>query len=128
MHFARKTRWVKDGHLTPDLENSKYTGVVSRESVQIALTYAALHRIIVLAVDIRNACVQTSTSESIISFVVMNLELRTLATEPSLSKLYMAIRLPEETSGTTYTAAWSLWDSNSKEGWIISIRVRSPLH
>ena len=33
MDFTRKARWVKDGHLTPDLETSKYAGVVSRESI-----------------------------------------------------------------------------------------------
>ena len=36
MDFTRKARWVKDGHRTPDLEDSKYAGVVSRESVRIA--------------------------------------------------------------------------------------------
>ena len=63
MEFTRKARWVKDGHLTPDLENSKYAGIVSRESMRIALTYATLHRIIVLAADIRNAYLQAPTSE-----------------------------------------------------------------
>ena len=63
MDFTRKARWVKDGHLTPDLENSKYVGVVSRESVRIALTYAALHGIEVMAADIRNAYLQAPTSE-----------------------------------------------------------------
>ena len=52
--FTRKARWVKDGHKTPDLEDNKYAGVVSRESVRIALTYAALYGIGVLAADIRN--------------------------------------------------------------------------
>ena len=45
MDFTRKARWVKDGHKTPDLEDSKYAGVVSRESVRITLTYAAHHDI-----------------------------------------------------------------------------------
>ena len=63
MDFTRKARWVKDGHRTPDLEDNKYAGVVSRESVRIALTYAALHGIDVLAADIRNAYLQAPTSE-----------------------------------------------------------------
>jgi len=63
MDFTRKCRWVKDGHKTPDLENSKYAGVVSRESVRIALIYAAVHGIPVLAADIRNAYLQAPTSE-----------------------------------------------------------------
>ena len=46
---------MKDGHKTPDLEDSEYAGVVSRESVRIALTYAALHGVDVLAADICNA-------------------------------------------------------------------------
>ena len=63
MDFTRKARWVKDGHLTPDLNDSKYAGVVSRESVRIALTYAALYGIEVLAADIRNTYLQAPTSE-----------------------------------------------------------------
>ena len=43
MDFTRKGRWVKDGHLTPEPSNSNYAGVVSRESVRIAFTYAALN-------------------------------------------------------------------------------------
>ncbi|KAL7553380.1 hypothetical protein ACHAWF_016663, partial [Thalassiosira exigua] len=42
MDFTRKARWVKDGHRTPDLQTSSYAGVVSRDSIRIALTYAAL--------------------------------------------------------------------------------------
>jgi hypothetical protein len=41
MDFTRKARWVKVGHKHqhPDPESSSYAGVVSRESVRIALTY-----------------------------------------------------------------------------------------
>ncbi|KAL7528322.1 hypothetical protein ACHAXR_005938, partial [Thalassiosira sp. AJA248-18] len=63
MDFTRKARWVKDGHKTPDPETSSYAGVVSRESVRILLTHAALHGIGVMAADIRNAYLQAPTSE-----------------------------------------------------------------
>lgn len=63
MDFTRKARWVKDGHRTPDPESSSYAGVVSRESVRIALTYAALNDIDILAADIRNAYLQAPSSE-----------------------------------------------------------------
>ena len=43
MTLERKARWVKDGHITPEPENSTYAGVVSRESIRIALTYADLN-------------------------------------------------------------------------------------
>jgi len=43
MDFTRKCRWVKDGHRTPDPKVSNYAGVVSRDSVRIALTYDALN-------------------------------------------------------------------------------------
>ena len=45
MDFSRKARWVKDGHRTPEPELSTFAGVVSRESVRIALTYAAMNDI-----------------------------------------------------------------------------------
>ena len=43
MDFTRKARWVLDGHKTLDPIRSTYADVVSRESVQIALTYTALN-------------------------------------------------------------------------------------
>jgi hypothetical protein len=43
MAFTTKARWVLDGHKLPTPEGSTYAGVVSRESVRIALTYAALN-------------------------------------------------------------------------------------
>ncbi len=55
MDFTRKARWVKDGHKTHATEHSTYAGVVSRESVRIALLYAALNGIDVVAGDIQNA-------------------------------------------------------------------------
>ena len=63
MDFTRKSRWVKDGHRTPDPETSSYAGVVSRESIRILLTYTALHEVDVMAADIRNAYLQAPTSE-----------------------------------------------------------------
>ena len=52
-----------DGHRTPDPSHSTYAGVVSRESVCIALTYAALNNIDGNAADICNACLQAPYSE-----------------------------------------------------------------
>ena len=63
MDFRRKARWVKDGHLTPEPTTSNYAGVVSRESVRIAFTYAAMMGLPVMAGDIRNAYLQAPTSE-----------------------------------------------------------------
>ena len=63
MDFTRKARWVKDGHRTPDPESSSYDGVMSRESIRIMLTHAALHDVPVVAVDVRNAYLQAPTSE-----------------------------------------------------------------
>jgi hypothetical protein len=41
MDFTRKARWILDGRKLPTPEGSTYAGVVSRESVRIALTYTA---------------------------------------------------------------------------------------
>lgn len=63
MDFTRKARWVKDGHKTPDPVTSNYAGVVSRESVRIAFTYAALNNLDVVAADIQNAYLTAPSSE-----------------------------------------------------------------
>ena len=63
MDFMRKTRWVLDGHKTPDPVGSTFTRVVSKESVQITFTYAALNGLDILAGDIRNAYLQAPSSQ-----------------------------------------------------------------
>ena len=55
MNFTRKARWVKDDHKTPDPTGSNFAGVVFRESVRIAFTYAALNDLDVYCADIQNA-------------------------------------------------------------------------
>ena len=50
MDFRRKARYVSNGPKTPDLNSTTYTGVVSRESVRIALTFAALMELKVMSV------------------------------------------------------------------------------
>ncbi len=63
MDFARKARWVKDGHKTPDSATSSFAGVVSHDSIRIALTHAALLGLPVLGADICNAYLQAPSSE-----------------------------------------------------------------
>ena len=55
LNFERKARWVLDGHKTANPVGSTYAGAVSRESVRIAFTVAALNGVDVCAADIRNA-------------------------------------------------------------------------
>ena len=52
MDFKSKARFVLDGHKAPYLIGSTYSGVVSREIIRIAFTYAALNGLDVFAVDI----------------------------------------------------------------------------
>ena len=63
MDFTRKARWVLDGHKTASPVGSTYAGVVSRESVRIGFTYAALNDLSVCAADIRNAYLQAPSSQ-----------------------------------------------------------------
>ena len=63
MDFTRKARLVLDSHKTPDPIGSTYAGVVSRESVHIALTYGALNDLDVFAADIQNAYLQALSSQ-----------------------------------------------------------------
>lgn len=63
LDLTRKARYVLDGHKTKDVEGSTYAGVVSRESVRIALTYAALNGLQVWAADVQNAFLQAPTTQ-----------------------------------------------------------------
>ena len=74
MDFTSKDRWVKDGHRTPDPEFSSYAGALSRESICILLTHAAMHSVPVVAADVRNAYLQAPTSEFV--FIICRPEFR----------------------------------------------------
>ena len=63
MDFTLKARWVKDGHHTPDPKESNYVGVVSRDSVRIALAYSSLNDAYMTSADIQNAYLQAPSSE-----------------------------------------------------------------
>jgi hypothetical protein len=63
MDFTRKARWVKDGHKSPDSTIASFAGVVSRESIRIGLTYAALLGLPVVGGDIQDAYLQAPSSE-----------------------------------------------------------------
>jgi hypothetical protein len=54
------------------VEGSTYAGVVSRESVRIALTYAALNGLKVCAADIQNAYLQAPSSQK--DFIICGAE------------------------------------------------------
>ena len=58
-----KARYVLDGHKPEAPEISTYAGVVSKESIRIALTYAALNCLDVCAADIQNAYLQAPSSQ-----------------------------------------------------------------
>ena len=63
MDLTRKARLVADGHQTPDPLESTYAGVVSRESVHIAMTYTARMGINIWGADIQNVYLSAPTSE-----------------------------------------------------------------
>ena len=63
MDFTRKARYVGRGDRVPPPEESTFAGVVSRDSVRIALTYAALNDLTVTAADIQNAYLQAPCTE-----------------------------------------------------------------
>ena len=59
MYFTKKARFDYDRHKNPDPIGSTYAGVVSRESIMTAFTYAALNGLNVFARDIRNDYLQS---------------------------------------------------------------------
>ena len=78
MTLERKARWVKDGHKTPIPEWSTFAGVVSREIVRIAFTYAALNGLPIFAADTHNAYLKLLILKSIILSGPQNLASKTL--------------------------------------------------
>jgi hypothetical protein len=65
LDFTRKRRLVAGGHVTDPPAIITYASVVSRESVRIALTIAALNDLDVLGADISNAYLTAHTTERV---------------------------------------------------------------
>ena len=63
MYFTMRAHWVLNRHSILDPEVSLYAGVVSRDSISIALTYNALNIFNVVVVDIRNTYIQAPSSQ-----------------------------------------------------------------
>jgi hypothetical protein len=63
--FRRKCRYVAGGHMTEAPATLTYASVVSRETVRIALTLAALNDLEVKASDIQNAYLTAPVTERI---------------------------------------------------------------
>ena len=61
--LRRKARLVAGGHKTDPPKESTYSSVVSRDSVRIAFTIAALNGLDVLAGDVQNAYLNAPTKE-----------------------------------------------------------------
>ena len=64
-NFRRKCRLVAGGHTTETPSSLTYSSVVSRDSVRIALTVAALNELDVLGCDIQNAYISAPCREKI---------------------------------------------------------------
>ena len=62
---SAKARLVAAGCRTTDPEGSTWAGVVSRETVRLALTYAALNGLSVMSSDIQNAYLTAPTSQKL---------------------------------------------------------------
>ncbi len=61
--LVRKARLVAGGHLTAPPSDSVYSSVITRESVQIMFTIAALNDLDLLGADIQNAYINAPTKE-----------------------------------------------------------------
>ena len=64
-NFRRKARLVGGGHTTTAPASITYSSVVSRDSVRIALTIAALNDLEILACDIQNSYLTAVCRENI---------------------------------------------------------------
>ena len=64
-NFQRKARLVAGGHMTDTPNTLTYSSVVSRDSVRIALTIAALNELSAMACDIQNAYLTAECREKI---------------------------------------------------------------
>eukprot|EP00978_Attheya_sp_CCMP212_P034040 scaffold140628_cov38-Attheya_sp.AAC.1 len=64
-NFRRKARFCADGHKTGAPSSVTYSTVVSRDSVRILLTIAALNDLKILGADVQNAFLTAPNKEKV---------------------------------------------------------------
>jgi hypothetical protein len=65
MDLTRKAQYVAGGHQTDPPKESTFSSVVSRNSMWIAFTIAALNNLKILAADVQNAYLNAPTKEKL---------------------------------------------------------------
>ena len=65
LDLTRKARFVAGGHQTDPPKESVYSSVVSKDSVRIAFTLAALNDLDILSADVQNAYLNAPTKEKV---------------------------------------------------------------
>jgi hypothetical protein len=74
MDLTQKARLVAGGHQTDPPKESIYSSVISKDSVRIILTIAALNDLDILAADMQNAYLNVPTNEKV--YTTAGLEFR----------------------------------------------------
>mmetsp|Transcript_8647 Transcript_8647/g.12593 ORF Transcript_8647/g.12593 Transcript_8647/m.12593 type:complete len:946 (-) Transcript_8647:1039-3876(-) len=80
--LVRKARLVAGGHLTDPPSDSVYSSVVTRESVRIMFTIAALNGLDLLGADVQNAYINAPTKEKV--YTTAGLEFGSNAGRPAI--------------------------------------------
>ena len=82
MDLTRKARLVAGGHMTDPPKESTYSSVVSRDSIRIAFTLAALNDLDILSADVQGAYLNADTKEKI--YTIAGLEFGSRAGRPAV--------------------------------------------
>ena len=80
--LVRKARLVAGGHLTDPPVDSVYSSVVTRESVRIMFTIAALNDLSLIGADVQNAYINAPTKEKV--YTTAGLEFGSNAGRPAI--------------------------------------------
>ena len=112
MDFTWIAQGVLDGHRQGQSEGSTYAGVVSRESVIIALTYVALNKLDVIAGDICNAYLQDPSSQK--DFIVCGTEfgIENVGKKDLIRRDLYGEKAPGQDFRNTCETVCGIWSSN----------------
>ena len=106
--FSRKMHLVAGGHMVEAPKSLTFASVVSRESVKIALTLAALNDLEVKTSDIKNAYLTAPCSEKVHTTLGTEFGENKGKRQQSLSEHYMAWHHQEQVSETILQIACTI--------------------
>ena len=110
MTLESKALWVNDEHRTPEPEWSNFSGILSREYVRVALTYAAMNDLPICTCDVHNDYLKAPSSKKHHAFCGPEFGLENVGQFAIIVRALCGGNLLKMIIEGMFAVLWNAWD------------------